>query len=253
MQRETVLRGGLFVCGRNKFQVKTKRLTFFFYGTKLPPVANNAVTIEQPLDGLDRRDHDSASASAIEQRRRRHILRVVANVVAEEGFTGATMRKIAERAGVSTGMLTYYYKNKREILQDMLADTYTRLVVSLNEVAGESLGQERIEATFDFMLKGSREGNFPMSFWLGYFAEALRDEEIRRSAIDGTNRLRRMFRRALEAGIADGALRSDLDAEAGADLLMCLWQGLRVEVGLYNVSEERAVRAISEVLRLMAK
>jgi len=228
-------------------------LTFFFYGTKLPPVANNAVTIEQPLDGLAHSDRDAGSASAIERRRRRHILRVVAAVVAEEGFTGATMRKIAERAGVSTGMLTYYYKNKREILQDMMADIYARLVASLNEVAGQSMGTERIEATFEFMLKGSRNGVFPMSFWLSYFAEALRDEEIRQSAIDGTNRLRRLFQRALETAIADGELRSDLDAEAGADLLMCVWQGLRVEVGLYNVSEERAVRAISQVLTLMAK
>jgi TetR/AcrR family transcriptional regulator, transcriptional repressor of aconitase len=226
-------------------------LTFFFYGPKLPPVANNALTIEQHLDGNYRAE--GATASAIEQRRRRHILRVVATVVAEEGFNGATMRRIAERAGVSTGMLTYYYKNKREILQDMLADTYTRLVTSLNDVAGGKMGQERIEAAFEFMLKGSQNGVFPMSFWLSYFAEALRDEEIRQSAIDGTNRLRHMFRRALEAGIKDGALRSDLDAEAGADLLMCLWQGLRVEVGLYSVPEERAVRAISQVLTLMAK
>jgi AcrR family transcriptional regulator len=216
-------------------------------------VANNALTIEQPLDGIDRTERDASNASAIEQRRRRHILRVVAAVVAEEGFNGATMRRIAERAGVSTGMLTYYYKNKREILQDMLSDIYTRLISSLDEVAGESMGTERIEATFEFMLKGSRNGTFPMSFWLAYFAEALRDEEIRRAAIDGTNRLRRMFRRALEAGISDGVLRSDLDAEAGADLLMCLWQGLRVEVGLYDVSEERAVRAVSQVLALMAK
>jgi TetR/AcrR family transcriptional regulator, transcriptional repressor of aconitase len=231
---------------------KNKRLTFFVTRTKLPPVANNAVTIEQPLDGLDRAEH-SAAASAIEQRRRRHILRVVATVVAEEGFTGATMRRIAERAGVSTGMLTYYYKNKREILRDMLADIYTRLIESLNDVAGGKMGEERIEATFEFMLKGSRNGTFPMSFWLSYFAEALQDEEIRREAIDGTNRLRRMFARAIQAGVHDGVLRGDLDADAGADLRMCLWQGLRVEVGLYNVSEERAARAVSQVLALMAK
>src|SRR5256885_17226117 len=114
------------------------------------PVANNALTIEQPLDGLDRSERDASSASAIERRRRRHILRVVATVVAEEGFTGATMRKIAERAGVSTGMLTYYYKNKREILQDMLADIYARLIASLNDVAGGNMGHERIAATFEF-------------------------------------------------------------------------------------------------------
>src|SRR5215217_2117679 len=115
------------------------------------PVANNAVTIDQPLDGLAERVSESGRTSSIEQRRRRHILRVVATVVAEEGFNGATLRRIAERAGVSTGMLTYYYKNKREILQDMMVDAYTRLIGSLSEVSDDGIGSERIEAAFEFM------------------------------------------------------------------------------------------------------
>ena len=216
-------------------------------------MANNALTIDQPLDVTVQGEPNAGNASAIEQRRRRHILRVVATVVAEEGFTGATMRKIAERAGVSTGMLTYYYKNKREILADMMADIYARLIASLSDLLDDDLGPERIEAAFEFMLEGSRKGSFPMSFWLAYFAEALRDEEMRGRAITGTNGLRRVFESALQAGIKDGDLRADLDPEAGADVLMCLWQGLRVEVGLYDVSEERAVRAVRQVLALMAK
>ena len=216
-------------------------------------MANNALTIEQPLDVTVHEGHDAGTASAIELRRRRLILRVVATVVAEEGFTGATMRKIAERAGVSTGMLTYYYKNKREILSDMMADIYARLIASLSDLLGDDLGPERIEAAFEFMLAGSRTGSFPMSFWLAYFPEALRDEEMRARAINGTNDLRRVFKSALQAGIKGGDLRGDLDPEVGADILMCLWQGLRVEVGLYDVSEERAVRAVRQVLALMAK
>jgi AcrR family transcriptional regulator len=216
-------------------------------------VANNALTIDQPLDVTVPEEPNVAGASAIELRRRRHILRVVATVVAEEGFTGATMRKIAERAGVSTGMLTYYYKNKREILTDMMADIYGRLIASLSDLLDDHQGPERIEAAFEFMLAGSRKGSFPMSFWLAYFAEALRDEEIRARAINGTNDLRRVFKSALQAGINDGELREDLDPEAGADVLMCLWQGLRVEVGLYDISEDRAIRAIRQVLALMAK
>jgi AcrR family transcriptional regulator len=124
-------------------------------------VANNALTIEQPVEGKLRADSD---ASAIELRRRRHILRVVAAVVAEEGFNGATMRKIAERAGVSTGMLTYYYKNKREIITEMMADVYGRLMHSITRLVGDELQPESIEACFEFMLEGSRNGVFPMSF-----------------------------------------------------------------------------------------
>jgi TetR/AcrR family transcriptional regulator, transcriptional repressor of aconitase len=215
-------------------------------------VANNALTIEQPLD-VSVREEAGSTVSAIEQRRRRHILRVVATVVAEEGFTGATMRKIAERAGVSTGMLTYYYKNKREILSDMMAHTYERLIRSLSEVLSDEMGVERIEACFEFLLEGSRKGSFPMSFWIAYFGEALRDEEMRQTAIGGSDRLRRVFCQAVENGINSQDLRDDLDPEAAADILMCVWQGIRVEVGLYGISEDRALRALRQVLALMAK
>ena len=55
----------------------------------------------------------TAPRSRIEQRRRVQILRAAAEVVAEEGFEGATMRKIAERAGVSAGMLNYFAAHTR--------------------------------------------------------------------------------------------------------------------------------------------
>jgi len=195
----------------------------------------------------------SDEASAIERRRKRHILRVVAAVVAEEGFSGATMRKIAERAGVSTGMLTYYYKYKRELLQDMLEDTYRGFMHELGKTATEQpTGFDRISAAFNLMLSGSSSGRFPISFWLSYFAEAMRDQELRLTSTAGLGRLRALFRQAIEAGMESGEVRSDLDAGLMSDLLMLLWQGVRVEVGLYGMSEDRASEVVIEALRIMS-
>ncbi len=189
--------------------------------------------------------------SAIEQRRRRHILRVVARVVAEEGFSGATMRRIAERAGVSTGMLTYYYKNKRDLLTDMLAATYGSFVRELNRKVGSEAGPERIEACFDVMLHGSMSGIFPITFWLAYFAEAMRDEELRLHSVQGIQQLRGVFRKAIAAGIRSGEVRTDADPELTSDLLMLIWQGMRVEVGLYGMSEDRAAEVVAHSMRLL--
>jgi AcrR family transcriptional regulator len=189
--------------------------------------------------------------SAIERRRRRHILRVVAAVVAEEGFSGATVRRIADRAGVSTGMLTYYYQNKRDLLNDMMADTYSGFVRQINEMIGEDMGPHRVEASFQVMLDGSRSRQFPMSFWLSYFAEAIRDEELRQPSIEGLKRLRSMFCSVASVGIARGEWRCDLDPGFIADLLILLWQGIRVEVGLYGMSEDRASDVVIQTLRLL--
>jgi AcrR family transcriptional regulator len=190
---------------------------------------------------------------ALELRRKRQILPAVISVIAEEGFDGATMRKIADRAGVSVGMLTYYWRDKRHLIEDSLRDAQGRANSLVDSSIGEDVGPHRIEALFENMLEGSRTGTFPLSFWLAYWGEAARDEELRRFSLGGLNRVRQAFLRALETGIAQGELEEDLNAENAASLLMTLWQGVRAEVGLGYATETDVAVVIEEALRLMRK
>lgn len=52
--------------------------------------------------------------------RREQICRAAASVIAEHGFAGATMRLVAERAGVSTGMLNHHFSNRMAMLEETL-------------------------------------------------------------------------------------------------------------------------------------
>ena len=58
--------------------------------------------------------HGTYTGSELE--RRRQIWKAVITCVSEDGIAGATIRKVAECAGVSTGMVTYYYPNKKELI-----------------------------------------------------------------------------------------------------------------------------------------
>jgi AcrR family transcriptional regulator len=190
---------------------------------------------------------------SLELRRKAQILPVVIAVIAEEGFDGATMRKIADRAGVSVGMLTYYWRDKRELIEEALRDAQNRANVDIDASIGEDFGPQRIEALFANMLERSRTGTFPLSFWLAYWGEAARDERLRTFSQGGLTRVREAFTRAIEAGIALGELRPTLDPERAASLLMTLWQGARAEVGLGYATEEDIARVIEDALRLMKK
>ncbi len=187
----------------------------------------------------------------LEERRKRQILPAVIAVVAEEGFDGATMRKIADRAGVSTGMLTYYYKNKRDLIEDALRDSSSRSSQAVDEALGSDIGPGRIEALFESMLERSSAHTFPLTFWLAYWSEAARDEELKTFSLGGLNKIRTAFRNAVATGISSQELRGDLDPDLAADLLMLLWQGARAEVGLAYMDETRAAQVIREGLRLM--
>lgn len=48
------------------------------------------------------------------------ILQAAQRVIIAHGITGATMRGIAQEAGLSTGAIYHYYKNKEEVLYDVM-------------------------------------------------------------------------------------------------------------------------------------
>ncbi|POH59028.1 TetR family transcriptional regulator [Arthrobacter glacialis] len=69
----------------------------------------------EPAEGKPRRRYDPD--------RRANISAAALDVVAKHGVAGATYRKIAERAGVSLGSLTYHF----ESLDELLGEAFTTL------------------------------------------------------------------------------------------------------------------------------
>ncbi|MHA0857723.1 TetR/AcrR family transcriptional regulator [Paenibacillus sp. CMAA1364] len=48
------------------------------------------------------------------------ILQAAQRVIIAQGINGATMRSIAQEAGLSTGAIYHYYKNKEDVLYDVM-------------------------------------------------------------------------------------------------------------------------------------
>ena len=51
------------------------------------------------------------------KKRRTELINETINTIAEVGISGASIEKITERAGVSRGLVRYYFRNKAELLQ----------------------------------------------------------------------------------------------------------------------------------------
>jgi TetR/AcrR family transcriptional regulator, cholesterol catabolism regulator len=60
--------------------------------------------------------------------RRAEIVAVAVDVFAERGYDGASVRVIAERAGISKGNLTYYFAVKDDLLFDIVATLHDRFL-----------------------------------------------------------------------------------------------------------------------------
>jgi AcrR family transcriptional regulator len=78
------------------------------------------------------------------------ILKAAAEVIANDGFEGASVRKVAARAGIGLSGIYYYFKSKDELLFAMQENTFSMLVESLErKLKDTNSPAEKLKAVID--------------------------------------------------------------------------------------------------------
>ena len=60
------------------------------------------------------------SAQRSSDEKKQHILKTIRKLLADKGFAGTTISQVAQEAGISRGLLHYYYKNKEDMLAHVI-------------------------------------------------------------------------------------------------------------------------------------
>jgi transcriptional repressor BetI len=130
----------------------------------------------------------------IEDIRREELISAAHRIFLREGLRGLTTTKICREAGMSQGILTYYFKDKNEVLFEMVRQANGSLmdevIVNLRRATTR---WERMTAIID--------GNFPTrefhrnvaNAWISFYAEAAHNVRFAR--------LQRLFYRRLRSNI----------------------------------------------------
>lgn len=71
--------------------------------------------------------------------KRAELLAAAIAVIAREGYAGASMRKVAQHAGCTTGAVTYYFANKEEMITAVAQSLFDQIDTLLEN------NQERID------------------------------------------------------------------------------------------------------------
>ncbi|MFZ5608048.1 MAG: TetR/AcrR family transcriptional regulator [Pseudomonadota bacterium] len=66
------------------------------------------------------------------------ILAGARDVLVEEGYPNLTMRKIAARAGITIGNLSYYYANKQGLLHDLLDAVFEGYIEDFERITSDA-------------------------------------------------------------------------------------------------------------------
>ncbi|MEV0084019.1 TetR/AcrR family transcriptional regulator [Saccharopolyspora sp. NPDC050642] len=153
--------------------------------------------------------------------KRAELLKAATSVIAQEGYANASLRKVARRAGCTTGAVTYYFANKEELvtaLAESRFDTYDAMLEAVRE-------QTDIKALFQRWLDlttGDPE------FWpvMSQLLAHARYEPALSAVIEQRYaRYRAVHATILEAGQERGTVRDDIPADLLADQLAAMGDG----------------------------
>jgi AcrR family transcriptional regulator len=201
------------------------------------------------------RKRASAPEGALEEHRRRQLVAAVVECISEEGFERTTTRNIADRAGLSVGMLNYYFESKKELVAEAIRHANEGVVMALAESAAIPFGPRRIEFIIRRTLKNQYPQALPLAFRLAVTAAAAHDPklqgEVCRWMEDGREKLERSLRVAIESG----AYRSEMDPTLLSVALYGAMTGVAVQAAACpgDLSIDTAVEALLLLLRLFQR
>ena len=82
-----------------------------------------------------------------EAARRAQIIECAIETIATLGYTQASLAHIAKQAGISKGVITYYFSSKEELLEQVVTEIYTAAVQAVTpQIAAQPTAQLRLQA-----------------------------------------------------------------------------------------------------------
>jgi AcrR family transcriptional regulator len=151
--------------------------------------------------------------------------------VARRGATGSTFDHVAREAGVSRGLLHYYFGTKERLLAEVVRrDCDLRMSVLDEQLAGAQEADEIIEALVASLERLVRDDPDFIVVVFELFTLARRNDEIAAEFAETLRRTRAHVARLLQAKQDEGAVALRAEALAVADVLFALADGIALRM-----------------------
>ena len=159
------------------------------------------------------------------------IIEAMRQSVARRGVAGSTFDHVAREAGVSRGLLHYYFGTKERLLVEVVrreADLrFDALDAQLAEAQDADAFLHLLQSSVDEMLR-TDPTYVTLTFEL--FTLATRNEEVAEGYRDLMQRTRKHLADSLRAKEQEGVLHLTADPESVADVLFSMGDGLTMRV-----------------------
>jgi len=173
----------------------------------------------------------SGDKAALSTDKAERIVEAMRASVATRGFAASTFEQVARAAGVSRGLLHYYFGTKERLLVeavrrecDLRHEQIDRAIVGAN--SADDVLAALVQAFEQFL----GEGPSPAVMFFEVLTLAQRNEEIAAQLADLGRRMRGHIAEALRAKAAAGVLELRADADTAATFLLALADGITIRL-----------------------
>jgi AcrR family transcriptional regulator len=189
------------------------------------------------------------------EKRKREILDRSLDVFLEEGYSGASYQKIADRCGIARTILYTYFKNKQEIFRYTIKQATEALEQSFQPVLADAKmsAADKLDQIVSVVIEKCVEEKKLFSVVLEYLMDSKRartnpDDLVRRRVI----KLRMIITRILMDGVQSGEFKK-IDIRGTNELYYALIEGTIVKLTVMRRNDVpeilEAVRALSQALK----
>jgi AcrR family transcriptional regulator len=182
--------------------------------------------------------------------KRAELLAAATTVLARQGYAGTSLRRVAQRAGCTTGAVTYYFTSKKALLLALAEDrfdTYDAMLRDLSE------GTDLREHLRQWLARATGDPEFwPVMSQL--LAQARFEPDLAEVVERRYARFRTAYTAIIAAGQRRGAVRDDIPAERLADQLTSVADGwmLMFPFEPERFTPDRAGALVDTAVALMA-
>lgn len=175
--------------------------------------------------------------------RQQIVVDAAAQAIADLGLANVRVSDIAERAGMTSGHVTYYFPSKTDLLMLAIRRSEESLVEQVDaELDGIAEPWARLERLIELSASNGR-GDPGWILWFQVWSDAATDDTVAEVHNELDARWREILRGALDYGRARGAFAFD-DLDDTAEVISAAIDGLSVQltVGAPGVDHARMLR-----------
>ena len=157
--------------------------------------------------------------------RRRELVAATWAVVAAEGIEAATVRRIAEEAGCTTGRITHYFADKEEVLVAALRQVHRAAGKRMLAAIGQRSGLEALRAVLAEALPLDENRILEWRVWLAFWGSAATSASLQAEQHERYREWRGLLKRVL----ATTQLSADIDLDRLVDQIVALVDGFGLQ------------------------